>query len=1245
MNKAKDLFLTFLPVQSTIVRRASAEGLSLLATLGVTEDSHFLQSTVLHSLDEVMRGYKADGKPKAITLEHIAAARAGSLLTLACIQRASFNIKTKQLDRARGRASGGYTEKVVDKKHENLPILQMMTRILPSVSCAGPRDYFVVRTYALHAFVVLLAYSSRLEMEPMSVEDKQLLLKGVEVIEDNFTASWTAASVDVDKGQEADKMLTEAAFLSVLLRLMTFLIPYIHKISSNDGGIFRRFSRMATMILESHGSHPTVAVESMAFLEVVARQQELLSPAAAVNDAFFTYMPCILSSLTPNRLSLFGKSDWEFGYVPFSNRTIRSTIEVLNVLSMNQIDIIKWSGSNVISALFGSLEILCASRSCSESTLFRCVAASRVSESFFNEAIIIESEIFTTVCSLVTSGALFNSEYCNRCVRWILLSQHLLSGTSTFKEDSKEEFSRAGVIASTLAVASLDTRIIYDVANPVRSSAKCLASHLSVAVMDKLLEGYRDPKLKIYVDPHFDIDYANKLCAKLCSGASTERSQRLPSSLVFHLEDILSSACMSCVASIDQSEIRALQESSIHLLTRIIQAFGPFPDPENQDVSILDQYSTQIFASIRHSLGGSDGLYDDSTSRLFVGGCEALFAAIKAKLASDPATIKRLLRLAVPPATDIPFFHDSSPIIESAVEGKHGTVDIVVRCAKIWTFGRILLDPRLGDFDDILSEFFKDQVCLGIHLATIALDGVRILYGTGYSLVGNLLGNKDSRRIVPFDSGFNFESFLELDQFTKQFFKKAWSICARCGIRALLSGLKKESVLDDRKQACSFWLKSLVPLMFSGIHESIKPNNNLDSTGWWFELDDSLVLLDSLVGLSSFLQEGPASVVATHVMPFTDKLILLLEEHVIMPTLTHGKQNKPPSSTRTRINPDVITEVCNLLCHLAELGSLTLPQDSALLRCLLLPLNLMQTKSLNFEEISVDIIVAASLKGMTSLIQNGKTPDIVVRAMVHLTLTGLNRSENIFPATMNTGLSDLLVECLKKDVLILKEKQEIACELVSSGNWVTWSALPAIEDGVLVVKSFENIRKLLRDKSDMKNISLAMQSILGVLQRETSQNPIVGTVFYYLGEDMLCLLYLYGIGEQHDASRRLILCGDLMKMILMAYQLCLTESDSGVMSSFMSSVFPVFFAIIRFNGLPSHPSPEKFGDIMLGRICAQAILHSARTDPNAFKECVGMLSEVDRTLLEFSIRAEMTGYATTQQVPEKKKLIVTGFRK
>ena len=119
------------------------------------------------------------------------------------------------------RASNGKLKGPGKNSEDNdLPILQMMTRILPSVACHGFRDYFVVRTYALHSFAVLVSYSGRLDNDTLSSDALQLLRKGVELVEENFATCWTASSNDIDRGQESEKMATEAAFLCVLLRFL-----------------------------------------------------------------------------------------------------------------------------------------------------------------------------------------------------------------------------------------------------------------------------------------------------------------------------------------------------------------------------------------------------------------------------------------------------------------------------------------------------------------------------------------------------------------------------------------------------------------------------------------------------------------------------------------------------------------------------------------------------------------------------------------------------------------------------------------------------------------------------------------------------------------------------------------------------------------------------------------------------------------------------------------------------------------
>jgi hypothetical protein len=96
----------------------------------------------------------------------------------------------------------------------------------------------------------------------------------------------------------------------------------------------------------------------------------------------------------------------------------------------------------------------------------------------------------------------------------------------------------------------------------------------------------------------------------------------------------------------------------------------------------------------------------------------------------------------------------------------------------------------------------------------------------------------------------------------------------------------------------------------------------------------------------------------------------------------------------------------------------------------------------------------------------------------------------------------------------------------------------------------------------------------------------------------------------------------------------------------LSILFETLLAILRFNGLPNHPSPQSDGDEALGRMSAQSILHIARTTLVPFKASMASLSDHDRGLLEFAVRAEMTGYVVQgQAAPVKKKLNMGSFKK
>jgi hypothetical protein len=226
MNRAKDLFFALLPSSVHLIRRAAAEGLSMLATLGVTEDAHTLQSSILHSLDELMKGNLPDGTVRKFQLnnEALSSVKAGSLLTLACIQRTAQKMDNDERDRARARSSsmGNVQSTSGESAADTAPqTMIMLTRVLPY---SLESDFLNVRTHALHALELLISYSFPEKDEDVTAESLHILQKAVETIESNFLSAWTAITADFDGGREVSTGIATNAAGSIHLCWQCLLI-------------------------------------------------------------------------------------------------------------------------------------------------------------------------------------------------------------------------------------------------------------------------------------------------------------------------------------------------------------------------------------------------------------------------------------------------------------------------------------------------------------------------------------------------------------------------------------------------------------------------------------------------------------------------------------------------------------------------------------------------------------------------------------------------------------------------------------------------------------------------------------------------------------------------------------------------------------------------------------------------------------------------------------------------------------
>ena len=320
-----------------------------------------------------------------------------------------------------------------------------------------------------------------------------------------------------------------------------------------------------------------------------------------------------------------------------SGKSQRALVFLVKALS-SHIALEQWTEFKVVSLLICSLEGVCGAKHFSGGNLLRAAAASREIERYWAEGGILTSEIFQTVKYLLAVESTFFGNNGDTLLRWLLLSRYILASSPATPQSGDDEtvvYTRKDVVNAALLRAALDGSPVFDAENPIRWQVKTLAAQMGAASLAALQRS----ELKHYgafkESPHFDYVQANKVSLEECRRAAETNGSLPASRAMFHLEDLLSSASVAAVATIDQAELRTVQESAAHFLIRLIECFGPIPDPEDPSTSILDQFSTQIFSSVKHALNAT-AESDFSSPFLFVAGCEVLHKIVeKSELGSD----------------------------------------------------------------------------------------------------------------------------------------------------------------------------------------------------------------------------------------------------------------------------------------------------------------------------------------------------------------------------------------------------------------------------------------------------------------------------------------------------------------------------------------------------------------------------------------------------------------------------------
>ncbi|KAL9184425.1 hypothetical protein ACHAXT_002511 [Thalassiosira profunda] len=1248
MERATTLLLRLLPSASGIIRRGSAEGLSLLATLGAGEDAHTLQSTILHSLDEVMRRSATGANPKA-QLETIAFAKAGALLTLACIQRAAKRMKRSEEERANARSVAATPK---NPESDKTPTMIMMTRVLPALATQNHEgDSLLARTYALHSFGVLIS-GSLPAGKALSPEEVQIVWKAVEAVETSFLGAWSAVISENSKGREREKFASGPAFLAVLLRLMTTLVPWLGELKTVDPWISSRFLGYVATIVEYSKIHPAILFEGSVFFERSSAHRDLLAKDTCciitADNAATVAMPLFLSVLQPPRSKVVADNEIHFNGCHSPIGAQRAAVLSLKSISSSTGSADESFNLGVGKALFAFLHDRCGRRTFQHFSEFRSLVVN-----FFGDCQLVETESISLIHSIFKAQLAGRNaeEKSSILLEWLLLARCLAAGDAgRGSSDADSSSSLSALIERARLTARVAAAPVLGYSNPPRWQLKCVSANLASVAMAGLLSIDEESTDSCTL---FNMKSAQSQCVEKLR--SEKAGVDIHSQPIFHLEELVLTACSTSTATSSHSELPSVQISGLRFLASLLRAFGSQLDASTNDGSlVLEQYSSQIVSSVKHALSAESMLNDSvpgtAFHSLFSSGCDALLVIISEELISDPIAMRRLLQPVLLSAEDTPLLqfpsdegneNDALLMLTSHVTDDSRSFPLF-RLSKLCFLAKTSTLIALGDIQEktssmITGELEKGETGRAIHCAAAAIDGF-------------FLQSSRSNQSAVSSAGLTYKNVNDLDGAVVQTLVEKWPTLAASATASILKGMKHASDESEEAQTLHLWLKKLSPVIVSGLRDSLASLGAADSKASPTQPSVLESAALCVYALRLLVQDnecmGSENLCATEL----GDIAKLLTDAVVfsalaLPSAEDGSGHLPPTILASQEGNLLTQQSCGFLDDLCQHSSDINVDRSILTRSVVTPLVAVQEKKivLSTNGATVASCIRSSQSLLLSESEEGRAK--FGKALVQLAMTVLKGSSATGKEVTAACLS-LLKICCTETTLSRKEWGQIASFAAASGLWDAWAAVcSALPAGHGIKCSMSAIQASLGDLSSGPRHASALVALRAELQRATAEDPsLLSLVLQSVGFEVLQLLRAHGariVSGQGFDEHRVSVCAESIKVNAMALQY-LESKEEGKAVAFTSTLFEVLVESVSFNGLPNHPSGKAGADEAIGRMCAQVFSHVARTTPTLFKSTMGAISPQSRTVLEAAVRADMSGYAAPQR-EAKKKISLKGF--
>lgn len=185
----------------------------------------------------------------------------------------------------------------------------------------------------------------------------------------------------MSKGREREKFTSSAAFLAVLLRLMTTLLPWLTELEHLDCWIASRFSCYVSTALEFSSNHPAVLFEGCVFFERLSAYEDLVRLdhccVVTTNCSAITAMPFLVSLLQPPHARVVADSEHDFSGCHGPIDAQRSAVSCLRRMCSLSHDSEENFPFDIGRALFSFLHDLCGRRKFQHFSDFRSLGTTK----------------------------------------------------------------------------------------------------------------------------------------------------------------------------------------------------------------------------------------------------------------------------------------------------------------------------------------------------------------------------------------------------------------------------------------------------------------------------------------------------------------------------------------------------------------------------------------------------------------------------------------------------------------------------------------------------------------------------------------------------------------------------------------------------------------------------------------------------------------------------------------------------